>query len=97
MLKRSGRQFAMLSGMIFWRNLITRNAQTIVILKTKYNPDIFYFPGVLMSLRDISFILKLQLLTLDLTNISVQNRNVLSLIYYFLKISPPDQTILKVI
>lgn len=69
----------------------------IVILKTKYNPDIFYFPGGLMSLRDISFILKLQLLTLDLTNISVQNRNVFSLIYYFLKISPPDQTILKVI
>lgn len=45
MFKRSGRQFAMLSGMVFWRNLITRNAQIIVILKTKHNHNVVYFPG----------------------------------------------------
>lgn len=30
MFKRSGKQFAVLSGMAFWRNLITRNAQLLL-------------------------------------------------------------------
>jgi len=76
----------MLSGMVFWRNRITRNAQIIVILKIKHNHNVvFYFPGVFnVSQRHLpspnwSF------LTLDLTNINVQNRNILS---HFLKSLP---------
>lgn len=65
MFKRSDRHFVMLSGVVFAKNLIIRNAQIIAVLRPKHNFGYFFiFHVFLMSLRDTSSMLKLRLFNL---------------------------------
>lgn len=77
--RRSDRQFAVLPGMVFWRNLITGKHKIVVDLKTKQKWFLFskYFN---VSQRHFFPSSNCIFLNLDL---QVHNRNVLSLFFSF--------------